>query len=98
MTALKSLAFTKGAVFIFAFFKYATDCIITESPPNPQINADSGIVSVFKVQVDKIFSPLVLSISPKASAFALSKSPKIIEKRLIIGDKILNLKSKDESI
>ena len=85
MTAHKSFAFINGAVFIFAFFKYATDCIIIERPPNPQIKAQSGSVSVLIGSVDKIFKPCVLSIRPKASAFAVSKFPNKSASKFIIG-------------
>ena len=98
MTALKSLAFIKGAVFIFAFFKYAIDCIITESPPNPQIKADREMVRAFMFVADKSFNPLVLSIRPKVSAFAVSRFPKKRLNKLIIGRNKLNWKRIDDNI
>ena len=71
---------------------------MTESPPKPQINAQSGAVSVLNFIVDKSFSPIVLSISPKVSALAKLASPKKRAKKLITGFKRLKRKRIDERI
>ena len=79
----------RGAVFIFADFKKAIDCIITDSPPNPQIKLAIGNVKKVIFVENSIFNPLVLSRSPTASDFDCASFLKIREKRVTSGDKIL---------
>ena len=78
-TALSNFESKNGAVFIFAFFKYATDCIIIESPLAPQIKAQSGKQT--PPNKDKVFNPCVHSKSPKTKPFAILSLPKMSEKR-----------------
>ena len=88
ITAQVIFARIKGAVFIFAFFKYASDCIITEIPPKPQIKLHRGKAKKLFFRVEIILSPCVHSKIPKVKPFAKTFSPRKREKRSMIGDKI----------
>ena len=62
--ACVTFAKRNGAAFIFALFKKAIDCAITDSPPNEQSAA--AIASVIGVipPCDRVLSPLVHSNNP----------------------------------
>ena len=90
-TAESVLASTKGAVFIFAFFKNAIDCIMTEIPPNPHINAVIGRENKPILQFAIACAPLVHSNNPKTIPSEIEVLLKIPFKRLIIGVKILRV-------
>lgn len=81
-----------GAVFIFAFFAKAKDCVMIESPPKPQMLAVTGNAKKDMPDDDKILIPLVHSKSPIKSPFERFSSLVNKVNRRARGDKILRSK------
>ena len=75
----------KGAVFIFAFFKYDIDWVSMQSPPNPQVVAAIGNVKSVILSFANALSPRVHSINPSDNPFPIEALLKITEKKLITG-------------
>ena len=64
ITAESILDRIKGAVFIFAFFKNAVHCNITDSPPKPHINPHTGKVNREMPSAEIVFNATVHSNNP----------------------------------
>ena len=84
-TADVTLDKRNGAVFIFAFFKYARDCAKTENPPNPHKLAQIGKVKSVLPFTESVFKPLVHSNKPKVIDFEVFSLPVIFVSKKIKG-------------